>query len=88
MRLKKNIAISETGFVFDPNTGDSFSLNRIGLEIVEKLRHDKTDQEILNELLEKYEIDEASLDKYYFDFVSTLQYYHLIDDTAGRREYL
>ena len=88
MRLKKNIAISETGFVFDPNTGDSFSLNRIGLEIVEKLRQDKRDQEIINELLEKYEIDEASLDKYYFDFVSTLQYFQLIDETTGHREFL
>ena len=88
MRLKKNIAISETGFVFDPNTGESFSLNSIGLEIVEKLRHDKTDQEIINELFEKYEIDEASLDKYYFDFVSTLRYYQMIDDSTDRREFL
>ena len=87
MRLKKNIAISETGFVFDPNTGDSFSLNKIGLEIVEKLRQGGKDQEIINELLKKYDIDQASLDKYYFDFISMLQYYQLTDDTTERREF-
>jgi hypothetical protein len=32
-------------------------------------------------LQEKYEIDKASLDKYYFDFLSMLQYYQLIDDS-------
>jgi hypothetical protein len=42
MRLKKNIAVSESGFVFDPNTGDSFSLNKIGLEIVESLKQNPT----------------------------------------------
>ena len=34
MKLKKNIATSESGFVFNPSTGDSFSLNTIGAEIL------------------------------------------------------
>ena len=38
MEIKKNIAISETGFVFDPSTGDSFTLNAVGLEIIGFLR--------------------------------------------------
>jgi hypothetical protein len=80
MRLKNNIAISESGFVFNPNTGDSFSLNKIGLEILESLKQGKPDGDIIPELQEKYEIDKPSLDKYYFDFISMLQYYQLIDD--------
>jgi hypothetical protein len=86
MRLKKNIAVSESGFVFDPNTGDSFSLNKIGLEIVDKLRQGRPDIEIIPELQEKYEIDRASLEKYYFDFISMLQYYQLIDDAFNNRQ--
>jgi hypothetical protein len=81
MKLKKNIAVSESGFVFDPTSGDSFSLNSIGLEIVGMLRHGKTDSEILAGLLDKYDIDKGSLDKYYHDFVAMLQYYRLIDET-------
>jgi PqqD family protein of HPr-rel-A system len=80
MRLKKNIAVSESGFVFDPNTGDSFSLNNIGLEILEMLKQGKSDSKIIKWLLDKYEIDNASMDKYYFDFVSMLQYYGLIEE--------
>jgi len=38
MKLKNNIAISETGFVFDPNSGDSYSLNTIGKEILEMVK--------------------------------------------------
>lgn len=79
MRLKKNIAISESGFVFDPNSGDSFSLNRIGLEIIEMLKQGNTDREIIPGLLDKYDIDSASLDKYYYDFIAMLKYYQLID---------
>jgi len=82
MRLKKNIAVSESGFVFDPNTGDSFSLNRIGLEIIEMLKQGKPDSEIIPGLLDKYEIDGSSLDKYYYDFIAMLQYYQLTDNNG------
>ncbi len=82
MRLKKNIAVSESGFVFDPTTGDSFSLNKIGLEIIELLKQGKTDVEIVPGLLEKYDIDKGSLDKYYYDFIAMLQYYQLIDSNG------
>ncbi len=80
MRLKKNIAVSESGFVFDPTSGDSFSLNSIGLEIVGMLRHGKPDSEIIAGLLDKYDVDKGSLDKYYHDFIAMLQYYRLIDE--------
>ena len=80
MRLKKNIAVSESGFVFDPTSGDSFSLNSIGLEIVGMLRHGKPDSEILAGLLDKYDIDKGSLDKYFHDFIAMLQYYRLIEE--------
>ena len=35
MRLKKNIAVSDSGFVFNPTTGDSYSLNPVGKEILQ-----------------------------------------------------
>jgi PqqD family protein of HPr-rel-A system len=34
----KNLAISETGFVFDPRSGATFSLNSTGLAILNSLR--------------------------------------------------
>ncbi len=31
MNVKKDIAISDSGFVFDPTTGESYSVNPIGV---------------------------------------------------------
>jgi len=80
MKLKKNIAVSESGFVFDPSTGESFSLNNIGTEIVEYLKQDKSFEEIKKNMLEKYEVDSTSFEKYYYDFINSLQQLKLIVD--------
>jgi len=80
MKLRKNIAISESGFIFDPTSGDSFSLNEVGLEILELLRDDKSAEEITTHFTNQYEIDPVSFEKYFFDFVGMLKYYQLIDE--------
>ena len=80
MNLKKNIAISESGFVFDPNSGESFSINPIGAEIVEHLKQEKPFKEIQAHMLEKYDIDEASFERYYYDFISMLEQYGLSEE--------
>ena len=36
--LKKDIALSDTGVVFNPATGDSFSVNAVGLELLRLLQ--------------------------------------------------
>ena len=41
MTIKKNIATSEEGFLFNPGTGDSFSTNTIGGDIIALLKEDK-----------------------------------------------
>ncbi len=80
MKLKKNIAVSESGFIFDPSTGESFSMNNIGTEIVEYLKQDKSFEEIKKSMLEKYEVDSTSFEKYYYDFINSLQQLKLIVD--------
>jgi len=41
MNIKKNIALSDSGFIFNPSTGESFSMNPIGLEIITMLKEGK-----------------------------------------------
>ena len=36
MKIKTNIALSDSGFLFNPSTGDSYSVNPIGQEIAIK----------------------------------------------------
>ncbi|MFT6747619.1 MAG: hypothetical protein ACJAZ2_001975 [Glaciecola sp.] len=72
MNIKKNIALSDTGFVFDPSNGDSFSANPIGLEIITLLKDGKSEVEIKKQILDNYMTDESTFEKDYYDFVSTL----------------
>ncbi len=78
MEINKNIAISETGFVFDPSTGDSFTLNPAGLEIIGYIREGKTQEEIAALITEKYDVEESAFERYFYDFVSMLKHHQII----------
>lgn len=80
MKLKKNIAISETGFVFDPNTGDSFSLNNIGREILELVKSGKSKSDISFQILNKYDADEYTFERNFDDFVEMLKHHKLLEN--------
>lgn len=73
MQIKKNIAISDTGFVFDPGNGDSFSVNPIGLEILKSLKDGKSDNEIKKMMISKYQVDDDSVEKDFYDFTKMLE---------------
>jgi transcription elongation factor GreA-like protein len=80
MQIKKNIAISGTGFVFNPTTGDSYSINQVGREILGYLSANKSPEEITSLMTEVYDIDAASFEKYFYDFLSMLRQFELLDE--------
>jgi len=80
MQIKKNIAVSETGFVFNPTTGDSYSINQVGQEILSYLGENKAPAEITSLMTSTYDIDPASFEKYFFDFMSMLRQFELLDE--------
>ena len=82
MDIKKNIAISDSGFVFNPNNGDSFTLNPIGLEIVRLIQEGLNDQSIIEHLLENYSVDSATIEKDLYDFKKSIIRYKLGNEKA------
>lgn len=58
MKLITDLAISETGFVFDPSTGHTYRLNRIGTHIVKMLQSSGRIDTIAEKIAEKFDIDE------------------------------
>jgi hypothetical protein len=80
MRIKSNIALSNTGFVFNPTTGDSYTINQVGQEILGYLGENKSLEEITSLMTATYEIDPPSFEKYYFDFISMLRQFELLDE--------
>ena len=80
MKIKPNIAISENGFVFDPNSGESFTLNPIASEIIGHLKDNRDFEEMKKDLLDKYDVDETTLERHFYDFISMLKQYDLLDE--------
>ncbi len=80
MQIKKNIAVSETGFIFNPTTGDSYSINQVGQEILDSLGQKKSPAEITSLMTNIYDIDPPSFEKYFYDFISMLRQFELLDE--------
>lgn len=80
MKLKKNIATSEAGLIFNPATGDSFSVNGMGKEILSMLKVDITQDKIFDQITGKYDVERVQLERDMEDFLALLQEYNLIDD--------
>ena len=80
MKVKKNIAISESGFLFNPSSGDSYSVNPIGQEILKLLKEGREDEQVIAHVLNNYMIDRIAVEKDLYDFVSMLRTYKLIEN--------
>lgn len=83
MKLKKNIAISESGFVFDPNTGDSFSMNPLGMDILLMIKEGKGKDAIFEYVLNTFEIDLDTFENNYYDFIGMLKQFHLLETISS-----
>ena len=68
MKIKANIALSESGFVFNPNTGESFALNPSGQQLFTMIREGKDFAGIREYFLEHYEVEDAIFEKDFDDF--------------------
>lgn len=79
MKLRKNIATSEEGFVFNPATGDSFTTNSIGTDIIALLKEGKSMLEIIDTICEKYDVERNQFEKDLDDFKSQLVDSNILD---------
>jgi len=80
MKVKKNIAVSESGFLFDSNTGDSFSLNETGKQIVKMLNENKSEEEVRSYFLNNYDVEESIFENNFYDFINMLQNLNLLEN--------
>lgn len=86
MKIKNNIAISDSGFVFNPSTGESYSVNPIGIEMINMIKEGKSFEEISKVMLLKYNTDKTTFEKDYNDFIHQLKQQSLIDAEENETE--
>ena len=72
------LAISDSGFIFDPITGHSFTSNETGISIINLLKQGYGTDEIVDELLEIYDVEENQLEVDVLDFLQNLKNYNLV----------
>ena len=70
--LYRRLAISESGFVFDPVSGQSFTVNDTGIELL-RLLQQSTDMKLVQKnLAEIYDTQPHELERDVNDFTSSL----------------
>jgi len=79
MKLKSNIALSESGFIFNPDTGESFTINPTAQQIIELIREGKEFDEISQYFLENFETEESIFEKDFEDFIHMLTSYQMLE---------
>lgn len=78
MKLKNNIAVNENGFLFDPNSAESYSLNKTGQLIIKLIAEGKTEAEITETVTAQYDVESIVLQRYLNDFTMLLQQMNLL----------
>jgi len=80
MKLKSNIAISDSGFLLNPSTGESFSLNPMGVSMLKMLNEGKEYSEIESIILDEYDTSKSNFDKDFQDFIGVLNQLNLMEN--------
>ncbi|MCE4563697.1 PqqD family protein [Maribellus sp. CM-23] len=78
MKITGEIKISDNGFVFNSRTGDSFNLNPFGLELLKNIETGKDFDQIKNEVLDRFDIDDLTFEKDFYEFCALLKHHQII----------
>jgi len=68
----QRLAISESGFVFDPASGQSFTVNETGLTLIRLLQKNSDIQLVIEQLRQEYDIGTPELERDIEDFQDEL----------------
>lgn len=79
MRLSKNLAISQNGFLFNPVTGDSFSVNPVGHFMLMQLAEGIKKKALIEAICTRFSVEESIAERDIDDFLIILGQYQLLE---------
>jgi hypothetical protein len=77
LKLDKNIAVSDSGMLFNPATGESFTVNPIGLRILDHMREGLDLQKIAAAITDEFNVEPEIAERDLMDFTNMLKHYQL-----------
>ncbi|MBI9034263.1 MAG: PqqD family protein [Bacteroidales bacterium] len=80
MKINQNIAVSESGYIFNPSTGESFSVNPLGQKIIQSLQKGNTIGQLEREVCAEFEVDTDTFEKDFHEFLNSLKFLNLLDE--------
>lgn len=75
----QNLAMNDNGFIFDPNTGYSYTSNETGLYILKLMSMGKTKAEIRAEIMAEYDVSEDNFNSDYEHYLLMLEALSLVE---------
>lgn len=79
MKINRNLAISENGFVFNPSTGDSFSVNELGALIINEIKTGKSKNDIIETIFQEFDIEKSTIEKDFDEYLNVLNNHQLVE---------
>ncbi len=67
------LAISENGFIFDPASGNSFTVNQTGLLIIDLLKKEPDHKKALASIQHQFNVSSTTLERDVLEFARTLR---------------
>ena len=80
MKVNRNLAISENGFVFNPTTGDSFSVNELGALIINEIKTGKSKKEIIETISLEFDVEKSTIEKDFNEYLDVLTNHQLVEN--------
>ncbi|ARV60151.1 hypothetical protein BZZ01_17310 [Nostocales cyanobacterium HT-58-2] len=80
MPVFESLTVTKDGFAFDFATGESFMLNHCGQLVLQRLRHGETQQQIVQFLCSRFDIQQSIAERDIADFCQQLNALGLTED--------
>jgi hypothetical protein len=71
--LLQRLAINESGFVFDPVSGRSFTVNQSGFALIHLMRRDENIDSLIEQLTNDWNIDAKQAERDLLEFAAELR---------------
>lgn len=71
----RRLALSDSGFVFDPVNGDSYTVNASGLAVIRLLKDGQSFQQVLLRVTQEFDVDSRRAERDISDFINQLRKY-------------